>query len=46
MKKTRKAYARPKIKVWGTIADLTKTGETEEGADAKGGSINGENPGV
>lgn len=33
-----KAYAAPKIDDWGTVADLTETGVTNPGADAKGGS--------
>jgi hypothetical protein len=34
----KKAYTPPKLKKWGTVADLTKTGMTTAGADGKGGS--------
>lgn len=34
----KKAYTPPKLKKWGTVADLTKTGRTNPGADGKGGS--------
>ena len=36
---TRKAYAAPKLKEWGTVADLTRTGLTNSGDDGKVGSI-------
>ncbi len=35
----RKQYSKPKISNWGTIADLTKTGLTHAGGDAKEGSV-------
>lgn len=35
----KKAYAKPEIKSWGTIMDLTKTGQTHSGGDGKIGSI-------
>ena len=34
----KKAYTPPKLNKWGTVADLTKTGQTMPGADGKGGS--------
>ena len=34
----RKVYVAPTIKRWGTVADLTKTGQTNPGGDGKGGS--------
>ncbi|MDQ3509398.1 MAG: lasso RiPP family leader peptide-containing protein [Actinomycetota bacterium] len=34
----KKAYTPPKLNKWGTVADLTKTGNTMPGADGKGGS--------
>ena len=36
---TKKAYIAPSVKQWGTVADLTKTGQTHEGEDGKMGSI-------
>ena len=33
-----KEYSRPELKNWGTVADLTQTGLTRPGADAKSGS--------
>ncbi len=35
---TKKAYTSPELKKWGTVADLTQTGTTTAGGDAKGGS--------
>ena len=35
----KKKYTAPTISDWGTVADLTKTGTTFEGGDAKMGSI-------
>jgi hypothetical protein len=35
---TRKRYTPPTLKAWGTVAELTQTGNTREGGDAKGGS--------
>ena len=34
----KKVYVRPSIEDHGKVADLTATGETMDGADAKGGS--------
>lgn len=34
----KKEYQKPEIKSWGTVADLTATGETRPGSDTKGGS--------
>lgn len=34
----KKAYTPPKLNKWGTVADLTKTGNTMPGTDGKGGS--------
>ncbi|MDT8342713.1 MAG: hypothetical protein RQ751_14475 [Longimicrobiales bacterium] len=34
----KKTYEKPGIKSWGTVADLTATGKTKPGNDAKGGS--------
>jgi hypothetical protein len=34
----KKSYTPPKLKKWGTVADLTKTGRTMPGADGKSGS--------
>ncbi len=34
-----KKYTSPALMKWGTVADLTKTGTTTSGADAKGGSV-------
>ncbi|CAN5573991.1 hypothetical protein BH20CHL7_BH20CHL7_03410 [soil metagenome] len=31
-------YTEPKLEEWGTVADLTQTGLTRPGTDAKGGS--------
>ena len=38
-KEPKKPYAAPEIDDWGTVADLTKTGLTHPGADAKEGSV-------
>jgi hypothetical protein len=35
---TKKPYTSPELKKWGTVADLTQTGKTTEGNDAKTGS--------
>jgi hypothetical protein len=34
----KKEYHKPEIKSWGTVADLTATGLTHPGNDAKSGS--------
>jgi len=34
----KKEYTAPELKTWGTVADLTQTGRTNPGPDAKGGS--------
>lgn len=34
----KKEYNKPEIKSWGTVADLTATGLTNPGNDAKSGS--------
>lgn len=34
----KKPYDSPKLKKWGTMADLTRTGLTNPGGDAKSGS--------
>ncbi|MGB5676019.1 MAG: hypothetical protein WBO43_15920, partial [Gemmatimonadota bacterium] len=34
----KKEYRKPEIKAWGTVADLTATGMTNPGNDAKAGS--------
>jgi hypothetical protein len=34
----KKDYNKPEIKAWGTVADLTATGMTRPGNDAKAGS--------
>lgn len=35
----RKPYEAPEIEDWGTVADLTETGNSHPGGDAKGGSV-------
>ena len=35
---TLETYAEPKLEEWGTVADLTQTGLTKPGTDAKAGS--------
>ena len=35
---SKKSYTPPVLKKWGKVADLTQTGRTMPGADAKGGS--------
>ena len=35
----KKSYTAPTLKVWGKVSDLTRTGQTRDGDDAKGGSI-------
>jgi hypothetical protein len=37
-KQNKKPYTAPELKKWGTVADLTQTGLTNPGADAKRGS--------
>jgi hypothetical protein len=39
MSKEKKTYEKPTLKTWGTIADLTKVGLTNPGADIKSGSV-------
>jgi len=42
IKENKKTYVRPQgpqLKVIGSVADLTHTGTTNRGADAKGGSV-------
>ncbi len=34
----KKEYVRPSVEDFGLVADLTATGTTQDGADAKGGS--------
>ncbi len=36
---SKKAYTSPELKKWGTVADLTQTGKTNEGGDQKNGSV-------
>lgn len=31
-------YRAPELQEWGSVADLTATGQTRSGSDAKGGS--------
>lgn len=40
----KKSYTSPRLKKWGTVTDLTKTGLTNPGGDAKSGSV--ASPGV
>jgi hypothetical protein len=35
---THEAYSEPKLEEWGSVTELTQTGRTRPGADAKGGS--------
>lgn len=35
----KKVYAAPELKEWGTVADLTRTGNTWESGDAKTGEL-------
>jgi hypothetical protein len=35
----KKPYTSPRLTKWGTVTDLTKTGKTNEGGDAKVGSV-------
>jgi hypothetical protein len=37
--KDKKAYTRPDLVEWGAVADLTRTGLTRPGDDAKSGSV-------
>lgn len=39
MEDTREQYTEPKLEEWGSVADLTQTGLTRPGDDAKSGSI-------
>ncbi|HEX6386491.1 MAG TPA: hypothetical protein VF177_17605 [Anaerolineae bacterium] len=39
MSKEKKTYQKPTLNTWGTVADLTKTGQTHPGADGKSGSV-------
>ena len=34
----KKQYQKPEVQDWGTVTDLTATGTTQSGPDAKGGS--------
>ena len=34
----KKRYEKPQVREWGTVADLTATGQTQAGDDCKGGS--------
>ncbi len=36
---TKKPYTMPELREWGKIIDLTNTGNTYPGLDAKGGSV-------
>ena len=36
---TKQPYIQPELKTIGAVADLTKTGLTTTGGDAKGGSV-------
>lgn len=38
--KAKKTYSPPTITDWGTIADLTKVGQTHPGTDIMDGSVN------
>lgn len=35
----KKAYSRPELSEWGSVADLTATGQTRPGDDNKTGSV-------
>ena len=37
--RTKKLYRSPQLKEWGTVSDLTGTGNTHPGGDLKGGSV-------
>lgn len=37
-RKEKKTYRKPEIREWGTVSDLTATGETNPGDDSKDGS--------
>lgn len=39
MQEDKREYQAPRIEEWGTVQDLTQTGLTRPGTDAKGGSI-------
>ena len=40
MKNTqKKQYRKPEVQDWGTVTDLTATGSTQSGPDAKDGSV-------
>ena len=36
----KKAYAPPRVRQWGTVADLTGVGDTRPGQDMFSGSVN------
>lgn len=38
MKNQKKQYRKPEVQDWGTVTDLTATGKTNPGPDAKDGS--------
>lgn len=38
MSESKKPYRKPEIREWGSVADLTATGRTRPGQDAKEGS--------
>ncbi len=38
VEETLEGYSEPKLEEWGTVTDLTQTGLTQPGADAKQGS--------
>lgn len=38
-KPEKKQYRKPEVQDWGTVTDLTATGTTNPGGDAKGGSV-------
>jgi hypothetical protein len=38
-KSEKKTYRRPTVQDWGTVTDLTATGLTNPGDDAKSGSV-------
>lgn len=37
----RRPYKAPTVQDWGSVKDLTNTGTTQAGADAKAGSVTG-----
>jgi hypothetical protein len=38
-KEEKRAYTTPSIQEWGTVQELTQTGQTNPGNDAKEGSV-------